>query len=139
MTGTIGSVAVYSSDEPAMINQNLVRLRCNQNIINPYVLALYIKSVGKRLLIQQQTGNVQPYVNVPNFSNLVVPLMEKEVQNSILKLLMRALNQRLKSRQLLEIAKTGVEKAIETDEATATAWIQQQLTALGVSLDDHNH
>jgi type I restriction enzyme M protein len=35
---------------------------------------------------------------------------------------------------LLEIAKTGVEQAIETDEATATTWINQQLTALEVEL-----
>jgi hypothetical protein len=43
---------------------------------------------------------------------------------------------------LLEIAKTGVERAIllqrgstnETDEATATAWINQQLEALEVKL-----
>jgi type I restriction enzyme M protein len=35
---------------------------------------------------------------------------------------------------LLEIAKTGVERAIETDEATATAWMNQQLAVLGVKL-----
>jgi hypothetical protein len=41
------------------------------------------------------------------------------------------------SKQLLEIAKTGVEKAIETNEATATAWMNQQLAALGInSLDE---
>jgi len=34
---------------------------------------------------------------------------------------------------VLEIAKTGVEQAIETDEATATTWISQQLEALGVT------
>jgi hypothetical protein len=42
--------------------------------------------------------------------------------------------------KLLEIAKTGVERATlavsakqrETDEATATAWINQQLEALGI-------
>jgi hypothetical protein len=41
-----------------------------------------------------------------------------------------------KSKKLLkiEIAKTGVERAIETDEATATTWINQQLQALGVDL-----
>ncbi len=38
------------------------------------------------------------------------------------------------SKQLLEIAKTGVERAIETDEATATTWINEQLEALGVEL-----
>ena len=39
-----------------------------------------------------------------------------------------------KSKQLLEIAKIGVEKAIETEEETATAWINQQLESLGVNL-----
>jgi type I restriction enzyme M protein len=35
---------------------------------------------------------------------------------------------------LLKIAKTGVERAIETNEATAIAWMNQQLEALGVEL-----
>lgn len=41
---------------------------------------------------------------------------------------------REQSKQLLEIAKTRVERAIETDEATATTWINQQLEALEVEL-----
>jgi antitoxin VapB len=49
----------------------------------------------------------------------------------------------LKSKQLLEIAKTGVERAtlisttkpIETDEAIATTWINQQLEALNIKLN----
>ncbi len=32
------------------------------------------------------------------------------------------------------ISKTGMEQVIETDEATATKWINQQLKTLGVSL-----
>jgi hypothetical protein len=38
------------------------------------------------------------------------------------------------SKQLLEIAKTGVERAIETDEARATTWINKQLKALDITL-----
>jgi type I restriction enzyme M protein len=34
----------------------------------------------------------------------------------------------------VEIAKTEVEQAIETDEATATAWINQQFESLGINL-----
>ncbi|WP_416675397.1 hypothetical protein [Egbenema bharatensis] len=41
---------------------------------------------------------------------------------------------REQAKQLLEIAKTGVERAIETDEATATDWINKQLKALGVKI-----
>ena len=36
---------------------------------------------------------------------------------------------------LLEIAKTGVEQAIETDEDSAITWINQQLEDIGVALD----
>jgi len=43
-----------------------------------------------------------------------------------------------KSKQLLEIAKTVVERAIETDEATATGWMNQQLEALGVKLTNES-
>lgn len=35
---------------------------------------------------------------------------------------------------LLEIAKPGVERAIKTDEATATIWLNQQLKALAITL-----
>lgn len=45
-----------------------------------------------------------------------------------------ARNAKSKSKQLLEIAKTGVERAIEADEATATTWINQQLEALNIKL-----
>jgi hypothetical protein len=37
-------------------------------------------------------------------------------------------------KQLLEIAKTGVEKAIETNEESAIAWIKQQLEELRIEL-----
>jgi type I restriction enzyme M protein len=134
MTGTIGNVAVYLIDALAIINQNIVKLTCNQSIINPYILALYIKSVGRPLLIRQQTGNVQPYVNIPNFQKLIIPLLTQEIQSRILTYLEEASHQRNKSKQLLEIAKIGVEKAIETDEETAAAWINQQLESLGVNL-----
>lgn len=43
---------------------------------------------------------------------------------------------KLKSKQLLEIAKIGVEKAIETDEAAATNWINQQLKILGIDINN---
>jgi hypothetical protein len=43
---------------------------------------------------------------------------------------------KLKSKQLLEIAKIGVEKAIETDEVTATNWINQQLEILGIDINN---
>ncbi|MBF2025706.1 MAG: hypothetical protein IGS48_02935 [Oscillatoriales cyanobacterium C42_A2020_001] len=42
------------------------------------------------------------------------------------------------SKQLLEIAKTEVEQAVETDEITATIWINELLEALGINLSNSN-
>ena len=41
---------------------------------------------------------------------------------------------KLKSKKLLEIAKTGVERAIKADEESAIAWISQQVESLGITL-----
>jgi type I restriction enzyme M protein len=73
-------------------------------------------------------------MNIPNFQNLIVPVLTRGCQQRILDYVKKAFNQRSRSKQLLEIAKTGVERAIETDEATATTWINQQLEALEVEL-----
>jgi type I restriction enzyme M protein len=132
MTGTIGNVAIYSINNPAITNQNIVKLSCDKSIIDPYVLGFYIKTVGKNILFRQQTGNVQPYVNIPNFKKLIVPLLLKSSQHKILVCLNKSSDLKIKYKQLLEIAKTGVERAIETDEATATTWMNQQLEALGI-------
>jgi type I restriction enzyme M protein len=58
----------------------------------------------------------------------------KSVQQKIRSKVEASHQKREQSKQLLEIAKTGVERAIETDEATATAWINQQLDSLKIDL-----
>jgi type I restriction enzyme M protein len=49
-------------------------------------------------------------------------------------MLKRLDQKREQAKQLLEIAKTGVERVIETNEATATDWINEPLKALGVKI-----
>lgn len=66
--------------------------------------------------------------------NIPVTLPDERVCQEITDKVKSSRKAREKSKQLLEIAKTGVEKAIETDEATATAWMNQQLAALGVEI-----
>jgi type I restriction enzyme M protein len=60
--------------------------------------------------------------------------LPKPQQQKIVEKIKSLFSLKQKSKQLLEIAKTGVERAIETDEATATTWINEQLEALGVEL-----
>jgi type I restriction enzyme M protein len=75
---------------------------------------------------------------MPTIKNMYIPLVTKDVQLLIAEKMQNGKDAKSKSKQLLEIAKTGVERAIATDEATATAWMNQQLEALGINLSNSN-
>ncbi len=123
MTGTIGAVVIYLSNKPALINQNVMRLRCSTNIINTECFAVYLKTVGKILLERVQTGNVQPYVNTSNFETLIVPLIDLSIQTQIADLVQQSFALKKESEQLLEKAKQAVELAIEQGEDVAMAYL----------------
>ncbi|MEH1837537.1 MAG: hypothetical protein V7L20_01950 [Nostoc sp.] len=63
-----------------------------------------------------------------------ITLPKESTRQKITEKVMESRKAREQSKQLLEIAKTGVERAIETDEATATAWIVRQLEVLDINL-----
>ncbi|OBQ18339.1 MAG: hypothetical protein AN488_17050 [Anabaena sp. WA113] len=79
-------------------------------------------------------GSVQPLVTQTSIKSLPIPIFDFQFQQHINSKLLESFDLKQKSKQLLEIAKIGVEKAIETDEATATDWINQQLAILGIDL-----
>ena len=119
MTGTIGSVAIVSKDINAIINQNIVKLSVNNELINYNIFALYMVTIGKILLTREQTGNVQPYVNIPNFSNLIVPILDKTIQTQIERKIKKSFILKEESKALLDLAKRAVEVAIEEGEDVA--------------------
>jgi type I restriction enzyme M protein len=67
----------------------------------------------------------------PDLANLLIPILSKPQQQKIVNQIKFSFSLKQKSKQLLELAKVGVERAIETD-ATATTWINQQLETLGI-------
>jgi len=119
MTGTIGNVAIITKDINAMINQNVVKLSVNEELINHHVFAVFMKTVGKSLLTREQTGNVQPYVNIPNFSNLIIPIIKESAQTQIEQKIKASFKLKAESKQLLDLAKHAVEMAIEQSEEQA--------------------
>ena len=125
MTGTIGKVAIITQNISGIINQNIVKLSANSKIINYKVLALYIKSIGRQLLQREQTGNVQPYVNIPNFSNMVVPVVDIVIQTKIEEKIKKSFELKEESKKLLDLAKKAVEVAIEKNEDEAIKIIDE--------------
>jgi restriction endonuclease S subunit len=109
---------------------DLSDLTCCQDFIS-----LFLNSKFGYLQVERRVHGVAYYsISQPDLANLLIPILPKKQQQKIVEKIKSSFSLKLQSKQLLEIAKTGVERAIETDEATATAWINQQLEALGVSL-----
>ncbi|MBE8968346.1 hypothetical protein IQ277_19605 [Nostocales cyanobacterium LEGE 12452] len=75
-----------------------------------------------------------PAISTEDLLKIPITLPKESTRQKIREKVRESRKAREQSKQLLEIAKTGVERAIETDEATATAWINQQLEALDINL-----
>lgn len=73
-------------------------------------------------------------ISTEDLLNIPITLPEKSIRRQITEKVRASHKAWEQSKQLLEIAKTGVERAIKTDEATATTCMKQQLEALSVTL-----
>jgi type I restriction enzyme M protein len=73
-------------------------------------------------------------ISTEDLLNIPITLPKESIPRQITEKVRESRKAWEQSKQLLDIAKTGVERAIEIDEATAIAWINQQLEALGVKL-----
>lgn len=103
--------------------------------IEPEVLLIYLRSpIVCEILDLHTTASMYPSISTEDLLSIPITLPEESTRQEITKKVRESRKAQEQSKQLLEIAKTGVEKAIEIDEAAATAWINQQLEVLGVTL-----
>jgi type I restriction enzyme M protein len=102
--------------------------------VEPEVLLVYLRSpIVCEILDLHTTASMYPAISTEDLLHIPITLPEKKTRQKITEKVRESRKAREQSKQLLEIAKTGVERAIETDEATATIWINQQLEALEIS------
>jgi len=136
--GKVGNAAVVENlNKLVNINQDVALLRLKSGF-NPYYLIGFLNSqLGKLLIEKASTGQINPFLSLGALKKLSIPVFSENIMENIgnlIQLKVESFNQtNWQSKQLLEIAKIGVEKAIETDEETATAWINQQLESLDIS------
>lgn len=124
-----GSLAVTAVVEPewedALISSHLIRLRIEDERIDPYFLALFLSTLpGKKQIIKWSNGGVQPEISQPSLSNVLVPVLEAKIQQEIRKNILLSREERQKAESLLDAAKRTVEIAIEDSEAAALAYLQ---------------
>ncbi|WP_223265373.1 N-6 DNA methylase [Nostoc sp. 'Peltigera membranacea cyanobiont' 210A] len=107
--------------------------------IEPEVLLVYLRSpIVCEILDLHTTASMYPAISTEDLLKIPITVPKESTRQKVTEKVRESRKAREQSKQLLEIAKTGVERAIETDEATATTWINQQLEALGINLSNSN-
>lgn len=104
------------------------------NFKKEVLLVLLRLSVYKEYIMKFNVGSSYPVIKDEDYLNLLIPILDIEIQQKIADLVEESFKLRKQSEQLLEIAKTAVEKAIETDEDQATKYINQQLKELKIEV-----
>ena len=132
--GTIGRCAPYLYGQEALPDNHVTILRTD--LLDPIYLSIYLNSIIGKLQVEKHfkgsSGQIELYPN--DIAQFLVCNAPESVQQKIRNKVEASHQKREKSKQLLEIAKTGVERAIATDEATATSWMNQQLEGLKIAL-----
>ena len=140
LTARVGAIGSFGTVERelsgSIFSDNVLSLRrIKKEYFLSDVYTLYFNTKPSRELMDKFSGgSVQPLITQTSIKSLPIPIFDFQFQQQVNLKILESFGLKRKSKQLLEMAKTGVERAIETDEATATAWINQELEALGVKL-----
>ncbi len=104
--------------------------------VEPEVLLVYLRlPVVCEILDLHTTASMYPAISTEDLLNIPVTLPDTSTRQIITEKVRASRTAREQSKQLLEIAKTGVERAIEEDEERAIDWMKQQLDALDINID----
>ena len=135
-SGTLGLATVIPEElKNSVFGSYFILTRPAPKVIDPTYLGLYINSLaGKFQTEQANTGGIQTNLTIPAIQSLLIAYPPLTIQAKFANKVRESYNAEDKSKQLLEIAKAGVEKAIEEDEERAIDWMNQQLEALDINL-----
>ena len=72
-------------------------------------------------------GSVQPLITQTTLKSIIIPKFNINLQKKVETKINSSFEMKQQSQHLLTIAKIAVEKAIETDETTATKWLEGKM------------
>lgn len=134
--GTPG-IAYFLSENPQkmIISGGILRLVIKNKEYLPEYVTLVLNSIFVQEQIEQKSsGALIKHWLIDEIKNTVIPKLEIEKQQEIVDRIKDATLAKKQSKQLIEIAKKGVEKAIEENEDVAMQWMNTQLEKIGVPL-----
>lgn len=134
---TIGKVnLIHEKYNGSFISNNTSKFSLYSNEEAFYYWEVLLRSLIVQEQIQREfTQTAQPKISNSSLEEIIVPIIQKETQQKISKLAERSMILKAQSEALLAIAKRGVELAIESNEASAQAWMLEQSGGLLASHD----
>lgn len=131
-----------SLDSIALISEEIQNALCStgffviqSEMINSETLLILLKTkVGQLQLKKGCKGTILTAISKDELSKIVLPKIDLKTQEEIKKKIAEMYETKKLSKSLLEIAKRGVEMAIEKDEQEAEKWINSEVEKLGVKI-----
>ena len=130
-------IAYYLNEEPdkMIVSGGILRLKIENQQVLPEYLALLLNSVIVQKQIERDVGgSVINHWRPDQVKSTMIPILENAKQKEINELVEQSFFNRKQSKSLLEIAKKGVEIAIEKNEEEAENWIHYELEKIGLDL-----
>jgi restriction endonuclease S subunit len=134
--GSVGTALMLREDADFITSGAILHLEVKEKeLINSQYLTLVLNSD----LVQKQAerdagGSIILHWRVSEIKNVVVPVIDFHKQQEIADLVEESFKLKKQSEHLLEVAKKAVEMAIEEDENTALAWINEQTKDLTIDM-----
>ncbi|MDZ7611554.1 MAG: hypothetical protein U5L10_02220 [Candidatus Moranbacteria bacterium] len=132
--GSLDSIALISDDlQNALCSTGFFVIQ-SKNINSETLLILLKTKVGQLQLTRGCKGTILTAISKDELSKIVLPKIDSKIQEEIKKKITEMYKTKKLSKSLLEIAKQGVEMAIEKDEQSSEDWIKEELQKLNVKL-----
>lgn len=125
---TIGISYLLEKSIKAITSSGILRLIVKNEKVNKEYLNLVLNSSVCKLQINKAlSGAIIKHFKPTEVMNLLIPLLNQQTQSKISQKIQQSFKARRKSKELLEIAKRGVEIYIENDERKGINYITEQL------------
>jgi restriction endonuclease S subunit len=120
--GNIGISAVVNKNvENANINQNVVRMRVNEQITTPQYLSCFLNSKIIRFQVDNLfSSNIYPMLSYPKIKSLKIFIKDKKTENTITKNLIIAEEYQVEALRLIRQAQDIFLKALNIDYSKIT-------------------
>lgn len=132
--GSLNSIALITAEYNKSFCSNGFYV-LKSDFYNSEILLCLLKSIiGQMQLKKGCSGTILTAISKEELNKIILPKISNDIQVQIKNNIQKMYELKYQSKQLLEIAKRGVEIAIEEDEEVATSWINEQLSKIGVKL-----